>query len=209
MIHFGAIAGASAAREPFPHLIANGVVDADALSEINRDFPAIRQPGIFPLSELTYGGAFASLVENIKSAELEAILEDKFGVKLSDKPLMVTVRGYCRSKDGRIHNDSKDKLVTCLLYLNDGTWAKEGGRLRLLRDDHDLDNMIAEVAPEGGNFVAFKRTENSWHGHASYEGPRRYVMFNWLTSGAALAKNLGRHRLSAAFKRLGFLSANY
>ena len=95
-----------------------------------------------------------------------------------------------------------DKIVTCLLYLNEAGWNAEGGRLRLLRDGRNLENMIAEIAPNGGNFVAFKRTENSWHGHAPYEGPRRYLMFNWLTSDVTLAKNVGRHKISAAFKRL-------
>ena len=116
---------------------------------------------------------------------------------------MITVRGHCQKKDGRIHTDSKDKLVTCLLYLNDPSWSPQGGRLRLLRNGKDLNSTIAEVPPEGGNFVAFKRTENSWHGHEPFEGQRRYIMFNWLQSDVALAKNLGRHRLSAVFKRMG------
>ena len=50
--------------------------------------------------------------------------------------------------------------------------------------------------------MAFRRTENSWHGHKPYQGPRRYIMFNWLTGDGALARNIGRHRISAAFKRL-------
>lgn len=209
MIDFEAILKAPVASEPFPYFAVPKVLSDNALVSVDRDFPAISKPGIFPLSELFYGDAFAQLIAQIESAELEAIMEEKYSVKLSDRPLMITVRGHCRARDGRIHNDSKDKLVTCLLYLNSAGWNEQGGRLRFLRDARDLDSTIAEVAPEGGNFVSFKRTENSWHGHAPYEGPRRYIMFNWLTSDTTLAKNIGRHKISAAFKRLNLFGGEY
>ncbi|MBV1707569.1 MAG: 2OG-Fe(II) oxygenase [Hyphomicrobiales bacterium] len=202
MLNLVALEQAAMARQPFPYFAASNVLDEAALDAISKDFPHISEPGIFPLADLRFGAAFARLIEEIRSRELEALLEEKFGLKLSDKPLMVTVRGHCQKKDGRIHTDSKDKLVTCLLYLNDKAWNADGGRLRLLRDGRDLQSTIVEVPPHGGNFVAFQRSDNSWHGHAPFEGPRRYVMFNWVTSETTLAKNLGRHRLSALFKRM-------
>ena len=136
------------------------------------------------------------------------MMSEKFGVDLSDKPLMIHVRGQCQKRDGRIHTDSTDKVITCLLYLNAPSWEAEGGNLRLLRDGKNLENMIAEVSPVGGNFIAFQRTENSWHGHHPFVGPRRYVMFNWVRSNMALARNLGRHKFSAALKRLGLLGGH-
>jgi len=190
--------------EPFPFIIAKGVVAEDDVAKVAADFPAIKSPGVFPLSELTYGPAFERLVEEIKSPELEALIAKKFDIDLSGRPLMVTVRGHCQSRDGRVHTDSQDKLITCLLYLNEPRWTQEGGSLRLLRDGDSLDHVIAEAPPNGGNFVAFKRTDNSWHGHAPYSGRRRAIMFNWVRSNAILAKNLGRHRLSAVAKRLGW-----
>lgn len=203
MFQLNRLATASVVREPFPYMMATDVVDDGSLARVAADFPNITKPGIFPLSEVTYGQAFADLIKEVHSAELESLISDKFNVDLSDKPLFVTVRGFCQKKDGRIHTDSKDKIVTCLLYLNDKAWNEEGGRLRLLRDGRNLNNMIAEISPQGGTLVAFQRTENSWHGHAPFVGPRRYIMFNWVRSDVALAKNLGRHKLSAAFKRLG------
>ena len=203
MLDFDVLARTPVATEPFPHMQAANLLDAATLTRIGAAFPRIDKPGIFPLSELTYGETFAELVEDIRGTRLEGMLGEKFGLDLSDKPLMVTVRGRCQKRDGRIHTDSKDKLLTCLLYLNGPEWKEEGGCLRLLRNGWSLDYPIAEVAPLGGNFVAFQRTENSWHGHAPFIGERRYVMFNWVRSDVALAKNLGRHKLSAAFKRLG------
>ena len=203
MLNLAALAESSVTSEPFPHLTASGLVNPWALKQVSRDFPDITQPGVFPLSELRYGPAFERLVEDIQGAEVEAMLERKFGLTLSDKSLMVTVRGWCQARDGRIHTDSKDKVLTCLLYLNPGEWEPEGGRLRLLRGGRDLEDMIAEVPPAGGSLVAFVRTDKSWHGHAPFEGPRRYVMFNWMRSDAVRALNLGRHKLSAAVKAMG------
>ena len=204
MLNLQAIDGSAVATEPFSYFMTRSVLDGDALSAIGRDFPAIAGPGVFPLEELSYGDAFRNLINDIRSAELERIIERKLDVELSDKPLMVTVRGFCQRKDGRIHTDSTDKIVTCLLYLN-ADWQEGGGRLRLLRNGTDIEDMIAEVPPDGGTLVAFKRSDNSWHGHLPFEGPRRYVMFNWVRSGAALSRNITRHRISAKLKRLNFL----
>src|SRR5947209_15008717 len=44
------------------------------------------------------------------------------------RPSMVTVRGRAQRKDGRIHADSKSKLITVLIYMN-ATWEAPGGRL--------------------------------------------------------------------------------
>lgn len=201
MIDYQVVSRASVTREPFEFFSTPGVLAADDLAAIAADFPAIHKAGLFPLGELEYGPAFARLIDAVRSPELESVMAEKFAVDLTDKPLMITVRGVCQRKDGRIHTDSVDKIVTCLLYLNQG-WDTAGGRLRLLRSGKDLDDPIVEIPPDGGTLVAFKRSERSWHGHAPFEGPRRYVMFNWVRSDAALTREIGRHRLSAKLKRL-------
>ena len=76
-----------------------------------------------------------------------AALERKFGLDLSASPTMFTVRGVCGADDGQIHTDSKSKIITVLLYLNEA-WAPDGGRLRLLRNGDDLNAIITEVPPD-------------------------------------------------------------
>lgn len=201
MLDLDAIRRAAVATDPFSYLATGGVLTHSALGHIQRDFPEISQPGIFPLEELTPGPAFNELIEEIRAPELEAVLEEKLDVELSDLPLMITVRGHCHRRDGKIHTDSTDKVVTCLLYLNQ-PWESGGGRLRLLRNGTDIEDYITEIPPDGGTLVAFKRSDNSWHGHLPFEGQRRYVMFNWVRSSAALSRNVLRHRVSASLKRL-------
>ena len=202
MLDYGAIEGAPVADEPFPYFLVERALPLDALDAVRGDFPPIASHGVYPLEELDYGPRFEELITDIQSDRLRDLIGRKLGVPLTDLPQMITVRGRCARKDGRIHTDSLDKVVTCLLYLNAADWAEPTGRLRLLRSGTSLDDMIAEVPPNGGTLVVFKRTDNSWHGHHPYEGERRYVMFNWVTSDQTLARNLGRHKLSARLKRL-------
>ncbi len=201
VIDLATISKAAVTREPFEFFTVSDVLGEDRLNAIRADFPRIDKPGLFPISALEYGRAFAQLIEDVRSPALAQLIGEKFGVDLEGLPVMVTVRGRAQKKDGRIHTDTKDKVVTCLLYLNE-TWDKSGGRLRLLRTGDDLDDYAAEVPPSGGAFAAFKVGENSWHGHKPYVGERRYVMFNWVQSDVALNRQLGRHSFSAKIKKL-------
>jgi SM-20-related protein len=200
MLKVDAIASAKAAREPFRYFLAQ-VLDGHDLDDVRADFPSIEKPGIFPLEELQYGPAFGALIRELQSQAVAEAVGNQLGIDLRELPTMITVRGRAQAKDGRIHTDTKDKVATCLLYLN-GSWDESGGRLRLLRNGDDLEDYIAEVPPHGGTFVAFKVSPNSWHGHKPFVGERRYIMVNWLRSDAARTRQLGRHKLSAKVKRL-------
>jgi len=201
VIDFGAIAKAEVAQERFKFFVAENVLSEVDLTAIRADFPDIKKPGIFPLSELTYGPVFARLIDDIQSQEFEDVMAQKYDVVLSDKPQMITVRGRVQKKDGRIHTDTKTKFVTCLLYLNE-IWEEGAARLHMLRRSNDLDDYLAEVQPNGGTFASFLRSDASWHGHEPFVGERRYVMINWMTSHLALEREIGRHRVSAKIKQL-------
>lgn len=200
MLDILAIRQAKAAHQPFSFFQAQ-VLAEENLNQIQADFPAIAKPGVFPVDALQYGPGFASLLSDMQSPELAEAVGQKLGVDLKGLPMMITVRGQAQSKDGRIHTDTKDKVATCLLYLNNA-WDDRGGRLRLLRNGEDLDDYITEIPPNGGAFIAFKVSHNSWHGHKPFVGERRSIMVNWLRSEGAHARQLGRHKLSARVKRL-------
>ena len=114
----------------------------------------------------------------------------------------MTVRGHVRGRDGGIHTDSKDKILTGLLYLNP-VWTEAGGRLRLLRDGHDIPESYAcEVPPVAGNMVVFRRGDRSWHGHLPSQGRRLSLQFNWVSGEAYARRERARHRISGWLKRL-------
>lgn len=188
-------------REPFEFLIVPEFVKPEARAAIGKDYPEVNKPGSFPLGEVHYGPAFARLIEEMRSDEFRKAFEEKFKIDLSNRPDMITVRGRCSEKDGKIHTDSETKIITILIYMNSG-WEAPGGRLRLLRSGHDLDDVIAEVPPTEGTLLAFRRSNNSWHGHKPFAGPRRVIQFNWVTSEAVVRREQNRHRFSAWLKKL-------
>jgi hypothetical protein len=188
-------------REPFEFLIVPEFVKAAARAAVGKDYPEVERPGSFPLGEVSYGPAFAKLIEEMRSNEFRQAFEEKFNVDLTNRPDMITVRGRCSEKDGKIHTDSETKIITILIYMNPA-WESSGGRLRLLRSATNLDDMIQEVPPTEGTLLAFRRSNNSWHGHKPFSGPRRAIQFNWVTSDAVVRREQNRHRFSAWVKKV-------
>jgi hypothetical protein len=141
-------------------------------------------------------------MDELLGPEFRKAVEEKFSIDLTNRPTMYTVRGFTRARDGKIHPDSETKLITVLLYLNDDNWPNDGGRLRLLRSATDLEDYVEEVEPAGGMLLVFKREDYSWHGHQSYEGPRRAIQLNWVTDESVVRREQGRHGLGSAIKSL-------
>jgi len=201
VLDIAALRTAALQHDPFDYVLVPGFVHADALADINRDFPPVPGPGSYPPVRLELRGRFAALLEELDGAEFQAAIAEKFAIDLSGYPTMFTVRGFCRASDGKIHNDSETKIITVLLYLNP-PWEAEGGRLRLLRGPDDLNDMAAEVPPNGGSLLVFRRSAHSWHGHEPFEGQRRAIQMNWVRDAGVVLREQWRHRLSAAAKRL-------
>jgi hypothetical protein len=63
------------------------------------------------------------------------------------------------------------------------------------------------VPPVFGSFFAFKRTENSWHGHKPFTGERRVIQTTWLRSWDDFDRKEKRGRFAFLLKRL--LSSSY
>jgi hypothetical protein len=79
-------------------------------------------------------------------------------------------------------------------------WEQKGGCLRLLRSATDLDDVLVEVPPLEGTLVAFRRCDNSYHGHKPFTGPRRVIQLNWVTSRFNERFQILRHQASAWLK---------
>jgi hypothetical protein len=200
LLDFEALQRAPLLREPFTFTVVRDAIRPADAAAIRDDFPQIEEPGLLPVEATLYGPLFRRLIEELKSEETARAFSEKFGVNLVRRPRMITVRGRCAAKDGRIHTDTATKLITVLIYFNDH-WEAKGGRLRLLRSATDLDDIIGEVPPNLGTMIAFRRSDKSFHGHAPYEGVRRCVMINWMTSDFAATRELFRHRVSARAKQ--------
>lgn len=204
-LNLAALDAATLETDPFEYLIVPGFLTAEGLRQVNEDFPSVPGPGSFNLGDLTVGDRFRAVTEELQGPEMTAAVARKFNIDLDGRPTIVTIRGKCRPSDGKIHRDSKGKIITALLYMNSG-WEAPGGRLRLLRNDTDLEDYVAEVPPEEGTLLMFRCSENSWHGHKSFEGQRRTIQLNWVRDASYKERKHRRHRFSAIMKKLRFAS---
>jgi hypothetical protein len=201
MLNEDALRQAGLRRDPFDHVIVPGFVPAAEAAAIRACFPLAGHGGVEPAHASTQGDSLDLLLAALRQRRTSELFSELFGLDLAPETLMIHLRSRCRAQDGRIHADSRDKLVTGLIYFNE-SWPHSGGRLRLLRRPDDMEDMAGEVAPLDGTLVAFRRSDTSYHGHHPYTGVRRCVMFNWMVDEAAARRETRRHGISAIFKRL-------
>ena len=200
-LNIARLRAAKVETEPFNYMIVPGFLSADSIRAINATYPRIEKGGSFPVDSLDESMVVREVIEELDGPEFEAAIAEKFDVALDGRPKMYSLRGWTRAKDGQIHTDSKDKIITVLIYLNED-WKQDGGRLRILRNGHDVDDFAAEVPPDNGTLLIFKRSDNSWHGHHPFEGQRRSLQMNWMTSEGSKGFHAIRHRISAAVKKV-------
>lgn len=201
ILKLDALKNAEVASTPYPYFVVENALADSEVQAVIQDFPKIEQGGSFNIEDVEIKPNFDRFLKSLDTPEFRQILTDKFDVNVMEHPMMITLRGYSRQKDGRIHSDSKSKLLTVLIYLNE-SWDAPNGRLRILNDDKDINNYVTEINAGPGSLVAFKVTDNGWHGYIPYEGQRQSIQINFLTSGKANAKHKFFHGLSAKVKKI-------
>jgi SM-20-related protein len=200
MINLDTIKSTKLKTEPFPYFAIPQSLDDTKLAQLVQEFPNIQRGGSFNKEDLDLSSNYQALHDSLDSPAFRQALSDKFDVDVMGSPLMLTYRGFSRKKDGRTHTDSKTKLLTILIYFNDG-WPAETGKLRILNSDN-MDDVAEEVNPTAGSMIAFKVTDNCWHGYPSFEGTRNAIQVNFLASEAASKKHKFFHKISAKLKSI-------
>jgi hypothetical protein len=189
---------------PFPLLVASGVLEPEDADRLRADFPRYGEAGFFPWKEADCGVAINALVAELTAPAVADLLGDRLGVeRLSQYPPLVTLCRSLNSRHGSVHTDSQSKIVTALLYLNTAWPHGSAGSLRFLAQSTDIaSQVVPEVPPLYGNFVAFRRTGNSFHGHLPFQGERLALQVAWLADAEAHARKTRRGNTSRTFKKL-------
>jgi SM-20-related protein len=192
---------------PFPHLVIPNFINLNYLPNLISEFPTITKRGSVPVASVNLSTTFQQFVSELQGDVLKQIIAEKFAINLADKPPMLTLRGYTTTRDGYIHTDSKDKLITLLLYMNP-TWDTTEGNLRLLNSNQSLEDYFLEIPANPGTCLIFAVTPNCWHGHKPFIGKRLSMQLNYLTNQKALRKHHNLHSFTALIKKkLSFLSS--
>jgi len=187
-------------NSPYPYFSIKQALADEKLSDFINDFPPITAGGSFNEEDLELSETYQELHKAIDSNAFREALSEKFDTDVLTAPLMITYRGYSRLKDGRVHTDSKSKLLTILIYFNED-WQANTGKLRVLNSD-DMNDIAEEILPTAGCMIAFKVTDNCWHGYPPFEGTRNAIQVNFLASESANKKHKFFHKLSAKLKSL-------
>lgn len=198
MINIALIKQTPLNNAPFPYMAIPQALSETHLTELVTEFPVIKSGGSFNEEDLQLTETFKALHQSIDSSAFRQVLTDKFHTDVTKSPLMITYRGHSRLKDGRVHTDSKSKLLTILIYFNQD-WPAETGRLRILNSE-DMNDVADEINPTAGCMIAFKVTDNCWHGYPPFEGTRNAIQINFLASEAANKKHKFFHKVSAKLK---------
>src|SRR3954454_2752548 len=119
-------------RDPFDHVVVENIIEPRQLDAILGAFPDVPGAGSHLPASLRISADFAKLLVELDGDAFHHVIEQKFGVDLTGRPTVTTIRGQVRATDGAVHTDSRSKLITVLIYLN-RDWRARGGRLRLLR----------------------------------------------------------------------------
>jgi len=199
-------------QEPFSFLVARDQLPRESEAELERDFPRYAGAGFFPYDPADCGPSVNRLIETLLAPEFANAIGHRIGVpRLAGYPTLITLCRALNRRHGTVHTDSLSKVATALLYFNDRWDAGSAGSLRFLRNPQDIDSLVVpELPPVYGNLAAFRRSENSWHGHLPYEGERRVIQVAWLTSEEEKLRKTRRGRLSRFVKWIaGALDRRY
>lgn len=190
--------------EPFSFLVASDMLPHDVMPALQDDFPKLKGAGYLPHETEQCGNTVNALIQRLQEPEFANAIGDKLGIaNLAQYPTYVSISRRLKKRHGNIHTDGKSKIATALLYLNDDWTDTSSGCLRFLHRIDDFEDMVVpEVRPVFGTLVAFKRSDNSFHGHLPFEGERRVIQVAWLVSAADKARKTKRGRLAHKLKQL-------
>jgi Rps23 Pro-64 3,4-dihydroxylase Tpa1-like proline 4-hydroxylase len=126
----------------YRHLISNGVIHNSVL-ELEPSWKILAKL----LASQEYARGLAELVglRNVRGLKVDCAL--------------AVYNSGCWLKP---HTDREHRILTQVIYLNDGWDPKFGGFLRLLNSER-LDDVAEEVVPTLNTSVIFRRSDRSWH----------------------------------------------
>src|SRR5437899_5532978 len=107
-------------EQPFCFLVARAQLPEQAASELERDFPKYSGAGFFPYEDKDCGPSINRLITELTDPAVASAVGAKLGIeRLGQYPTLVTLCRALNKRHGTIHTDSKSKVATALLYLNE------------------------------------------------------------------------------------------
>ncbi len=201
LFDYARLAATPLQTEPYGHVLVEGFVRKPVQAALIRDYPEITGPGNVEPGDVPQGPAFDALIAELESDRFKNAIGKKFGIDLSRTEPTIGLRSFAEATDGRIHHDHRSKLITLLLYFNE-SWDSPGGKLRICRSEHDIEDYATEVEPLSGTLIAFHNTPTSWHGHKQHVGIRRMLQLSFRDMSGTVGLERKVSRLTKPIRRL-------
>ena len=170
---------------PFPHLVIDGLLHAEAFTKAAAEFPGMRDEfwkGYLHINETkysntqpdTWGETLTAVAKELCSPEFVAYLERLTGIEglmpdwiMDGGGLHQTMTGGHLNihADFSTHHTHEDwaRRVNILLYLNEEWRPEWGGQLELW--PADMSACQGKVTPAGNRMLVFTTSLDSFHGH--------------------------------------------
>lgn len=201
LFDYARLAATPLRTEPYSHVLVEDFVTESAQAALLRDYPTIAGPGNVEPGTVPQGPVFDLLIDELLSDRFRDAIAAKFDLDLSRTEPTIGLRAFSEATDGRIHHDHRSKIITLLLYFNDG-WDSAGGKLRLCRSEDDIEDYTTEVEPLSGTLIAFHNTPTSWHGHKQHVGVRRMLQLSFRDMSGTVGIERKISRMTKPLRRL-------
>jgi Rps23 Pro-64 3,4-dihydroxylase Tpa1-like proline 4-hydroxylase len=172
--------------EPFQLFLANGLLDQSQLDDLRSTAPTADAELIAvddPRHEKQYRMNLVSLVE----AEADTVHADRLppnwtefvaelrgdrftnwlvgatGIELKGTQRSIGIYTHRNGDFLSVHKDKPTKAITVIIYLNTDWPAEAGGRFQGFTSGDRGGRPVSEIMPVGGQLLAFRPTEQSWH----------------------------------------------
>ena len=114
---------------------------------------------------------WAELLDDLLSPAYTAWLQERTGIELVGLLRSVGVYAHRNGDFLAVHKDKPTKAITSILYLNPEWPAEAGGRFLMFESNDPTASPVDELAPQGGQLVAFPPTDHSWHAVSTIKHP--------------------------------------
>jgi SM-20-related protein len=201
LFDYARLAATPLRTDPYGHVLVEDFVTEAARPALIRDYPAITGPGNVEPGDVPHGPAFDLLLGELESDRFRDAIAAKFGLDLSRTEPTIGLRSLAEATDGRIHHDHRSKIITLLLYFNE-SWDAAGGKLRICRNEHDIEDYTTEVEPLSGTLIAFHNTPTSWHGHKQHVGVRKMLQLSFRDMSGTVGIERKISRITKPIRRM-------
>ena len=192
------------ADAPFAFLVAPAQLPDAQRATLLRDFPRYGSAGFFPYRAEDCGPSMRALVEELSGGAIATAIGLRLGIPdLAGFPVLVTVSDSVHRRHGTIHTDSSPRSPRpCSISTHHGPGPAKAACVCSCAVTTSSQLAAPEIRPLYGTLVAFRRADNSWHGHLPFEGERRVLQVAWLASAADVERKNRRGRFSRMVKAM-------